>query len=153
MNTVVRILAISSNENQLAALARIVSHTTWILETASHLSSAEQILSRNEVQVLLCDERLPDGTWRDAVERALRLPAPPEVVVVSKTGEDRLWAEVLNLGAWDVLICPFQAKEVFRTIHMAWQRCMDHTRRCSPAAMRKPAGSVSANLSLSAGVQ
>jgi DNA-binding response OmpR family regulator len=153
LNAVVRILAVSSNESQLAALARILGHTTWVLETADSLSSADQILNTGDVQVMLCDQQLPDGTWKDALLSLSSMPIPPELVILSASGDDRLWAEVLNLGAWDMLVTPFYPKEVFRTIHLAWQHWMDSSRRCANVgAARKPAAGASAPRTLIAGV-
>jgi hypothetical protein len=35
--------------------------------------------------------------------------------------DERLWAEVLNLGGYDVLSTPFAAGEVLRACFLAWQ--------------------------------
>jgi DNA-binding response OmpR family regulator len=45
--------------------------------------------------------------------------------VTSRHADDRLWAEALNLGAWDVLAKPFDPGEVVRVVNLAclcWQR-------------------------------
>ena len=38
----------------------------------------------------------------------------------SRLADDRLWAEALNLGAWDVLAKPFEKSEVLRAVSTAW---------------------------------
>jgi DNA-binding response OmpR family regulator len=43
----------------------------------------------------------------------------------SRQQSDRLWAEALNLGAWDVLAKPFDPTEVIRSVKSAWQRWHD----------------------------
>jgi len=40
--------------------------------------------------------------------------------VVSRLADERLWAEALNPGAYDMLLTPFEAEEVFRVI--GWRR-------------------------------
>jgi DNA-binding response OmpR family regulator len=40
-------------------------------------------------------------------------------VVVSRNADERLWAEVLNLGGYDLLLKPYNANEVRRTIRGA----------------------------------
>ena len=43
----------------------------------------------------------------------------PNLVVTSRLADDRLWAEVLNLGGWDVLSTPFEAAELIRVLFAA----------------------------------
>ena len=47
------------------------------------------------------------------------LPRPPLQIVTSRLANDRLWAEALNLGAYDVLPRPFDPAEVLRSVGMA----------------------------------
>ena len=41
--------------------------------------------------------------------------------VASDRADERLWAEVLNYGAYDVLAKPFQPAEVLRIVSAAWR--------------------------------
>jgi DNA-binding response OmpR family regulator len=41
--------------------------------------------------------------------------------VTSRVADDSLWAEVLNLGAYDLLMKPFDLTEVFRVVSLAWR--------------------------------
>ncbi len=63
----------------------------------------------------------PDGDWRAILNEAQRRQAPPPVLVASPVPDERLWAEVLNLGGQDVLTIPFAQKEVFLSISAAWR--------------------------------
>ena len=49
-----------------------------------------------------------------------RISHPPMLIVTSRTADDRLWAEALNLGAYDVLAKPFDQSEVTRVVSLAW---------------------------------
>jgi DNA-binding response OmpR family regulator len=49
-----------------------------------------------------------------------KLPDSPVLIVSSRTADERLWAEVLNLGAYDVLVKPFDPTEVSRVVGLAW---------------------------------
>ena len=53
------------------------------------------------------------------------LPDPPFLIVASRLADERLWAEALNLGAYDVLAKPFDSTEVTRIVGMAWLRWKD----------------------------
>ena len=47
------------------------------------------------------------------------LPQAPSLVAASRLADDHLWAEALNLGAWDVLAKPFDRSEVLRSVAQA----------------------------------
>jgi hypothetical protein len=40
-----------------------------------------------------------------------------------------LWAEVLNLGGYDLLMKPFEEAEVYRVVGLAWLFWKDHVER------------------------
>jgi FixJ family two-component response regulator len=44
----------------------------------------------------------------------------PSLIVTSRLADDRLWAEALNLGAYDVLAKPFERLELVRSVSSAW---------------------------------
>ena len=120
-NSHVRVLAVSPHDTDLAVLSRIMSHSAWTLLTAGCVAEARNILHTNHVHVVLTERRLTDGDWKSILDITSAQQDAPQLVVLSKDGDERLWAEVLNLGAWDILIKPFHPKEVYRTIHAAWQ--------------------------------
>ena len=45
--------------------------------------------------------------------------ARPPVIVSSLTADERLWAEVLDLGGYDLLMTPFDATEIQNVVCMA----------------------------------
>jgi DNA-binding response OmpR family regulator len=49
------------------------------------------------------------------------LPDPPSFIVTSRLADERLWAEALNFGAFDVLAKPFDRAEALRVIGAAWR--------------------------------
>jgi len=68
---------------------------------------------------------LKNGSWIDVLEHANSLSHPPSLIVTSRLADDRLWAEALNLGAWDVLAKPFDRTEVIRSVRAGWQHRRD----------------------------
>ena len=45
----------------------------------------------------------------------------PSLIVTSRLADERLWAEALNLGAYDVLAKPFDSTEAMRVVGAAWR--------------------------------
>jgi DNA-binding response OmpR family regulator len=92
----------------------------WIVKKQLDFSWAFSDLRREQFSLVLCDDTLP---WRDLLHGQIQeLPVPPLLVVSSRLADDRLWAEALNLGAYDVLAKPFHKTEVIRVIESAWLR-------------------------------
>ena len=68
---------------------------------------------------MICDDQLSDGRWQDLWEILRGTPVPPVFIVSAYRADERLWAEVLNLGAYDVLAKPYRAAEVTRVLDQA----------------------------------
>ena len=115
------ILAVSGSRSELHLLDCLFAGSGWDLSTAETLAAAGESLERNVFPVVLCEARLPDGNWKDLLRVANELNEPPRVIVTSRLADDSLWAEALNLGAFDVLPSPFNPQEVFWTLTSAWR--------------------------------
>jgi DNA-binding response OmpR family regulator len=116
----VTVLEISPFESDHAALQRIFSHSNWKLHISRTCSEAIRLLKSKLIPVILCERDLPDGSWKDIVERTAQAANPPAVIVSSRLADDHLWSEVLNLGGYNVLSKPFNDSEVFRDVSLAW---------------------------------
>jgi DNA-binding NtrC family response regulator len=130
----VHVIAVSPHESDHIALAHIFGHTSWQLDIAHSVREASAQLFSPGFElvspVILCEETLCDGNWKDLLRMTQELSHRNNLIVTATQADDRLWAEVLNLGAYDVLQKPFRSQEVFRTIGLAWT-----DRRKSPARM------------------
>jgi DNA-binding response OmpR family regulator len=100
-------------------LEGILDPRRWTVFRAFDGAAARAGAVAAEPDVILVESRLPDGTWLDLFEFINTQDNPPPVVVMSRTADNRLWAEVLNLGGFDVLPRPLVAAEVSRVLAMA----------------------------------
>lgn len=121
------VLSVSPLEEDHLSLQAIVGHSTWRVLNADGVPAALALLQRHEISVVLCEGDLKPGTWIDMLENLGALPHPPSLIVTSRLADDRLWAEALNLGAYDVLAKPFDRNEVFRSVKLGWQRWHNQT--------------------------
>jgi len=121
----VTVLAVSSSLIDRDSLRAIFAHSHWHLVEAGSCAEALSLLRGQAIPVVIGEAILPDGTWRDLLMHGSALADPPRLIVTSDLADDRLWAEALNLGAYDVLAKPFRAAEVFRTISLAWRQWKD----------------------------
>ena len=117
----IRILSVSPFREDHLYLQRILGHSKRILDTADHLQAALALLHGHDTSVVICESDLMPGTWMDILDHTSRLPHPPSLVITSRLADERLWSEILNRGAWDLLAKPFDRIELVRSVKSAWE--------------------------------
>jgi len=135
------VLSVSPIEEDHWSLETIIRHSNWMLFKASDLASALVLLQQHEIAVVLLERDVLPGDWPQMLERIKSLPGAPSLIVASRLADDRLWAEALNLGAWDVLSKPFDRVEVFRSVKSAWQHWHNQIQMSAPAMRAMTAAS------------
>jgi DNA-binding NtrC family response regulator len=141
------VLLISPDPEDTIFMREIVSTLGCQLESASDRHEAELALQRDVFGVVIAERDLHDGDWRDVLSCLERYSNSPLLVVVSRLADERLWAEVLNLGGFDVLAKPFAHEEANRVIDYAlisWNRRSESERRATirdSETRRRPVGS------------
>ena len=94
----------------------------WRFRSAHSCRAALASLSEggSSVCAVICEEKLPDGTWRDLLSRIEQMPSSrPLLVVASRLADADLWGHVLSLGGYDVLAKPFREPEVHWVLESA----------------------------------
>ena len=110
--TAIKVLVVcsSAGADMLVGMLRagncVVRTVNGFREASGHLSNAGN-------PVVICERSLPDGEWKDLLGKT------PRLIVTSHAADEALWAEVLNLGGYDVLAQPFDEQEVRRVLTMA----------------------------------
>jgi DNA-binding NtrC family response regulator len=115
-------LLISPFEQDHRLLQSLFREQGWELHGTRSLESALTLLRRGVASLVITEKDLPVGNWKDVLDAVLQLPASPLVVVSSLHADDYLWAEALNLGAYDVLPKPIERMEAIRVFSSAWMR-------------------------------
>ncbi len=117
----VTVVSISPMESDHVFLEHVFAHSHWSVMGLRSRRQALGWLRRKPAPVVLCEESLPDGGWREVLADLNQLPDSPVLIVTSRLADDALWAEVLNVGAYDLLMKPFDVTEVFRVVSLAWR--------------------------------
>jgi DNA-binding response OmpR family regulator len=91
--------------------------------------AAMSFLCLDRVPVIICERDLPDGNWKDILGDTAAFPNPPVLVVTSRLADEYLWAEVLNLGGYDLLAKPFREPEVKRVLAAALRQNTSQTQK------------------------
>jgi DNA-binding NtrC family response regulator len=129
----VTVFHVGPQDQDLCALADILNRTDWklcpgtrwTLAPTDDVPSAAARLQGEKVPIVLCERESVAGNWKEVLESVGRIAAPPMVIVTSRTADEYLWAEALNLGAYDVLAKPYHPAEVVRVLSMAWLHWMN----------------------------
>ena len=115
-------LLISPFDQDHKLLQSTFAEQGWKLHEAGSLESALKLLRQGVASVVITEKDLPVGNWKDVLGAVRHLSSSPLVVVSSVQADDRLWAEALNLGAYDVLTKPIDRMEAIRVFNSAWMR-------------------------------
>jgi DNA-binding NtrC family response regulator len=150
-----RVLFIGAEYDEHASLRQILDPAGWEFEAAFTARGGMDALWRSDpaIPVVICNHTLLDGDWKRILTAVEKAPVPPTFLVSSRLADERLWAEVLNLGAFDLLLGgPFDREEVLRVLENAWWASEENAKYGSPRKRRPPEGAQStSSKKLSAG--
>lgn len=132
-------LVVSPNEEDHWSLIHILRRDGWAVDTARTCAEGLRSLAIEPASVVIVERYLPDGNWKTLRNQLMRREFPPKLIVTSRIADERLWAEVLNLGGFDVLAQPFCATETLRCVSSAcrhWHEEWSKARACSEETVR-----------------
>lgn len=127
----VSVLLIGPLVEDHVSLQHILGRSNWLFRKVSTCREALAHVRQYDTAVVICERDLPDGDWRLMMSKFESLPLRPNLIVTSRLADDLLWAEVLNLGGYDVLAQPIDSAEVCRVVFLAWH---EHNRRARVSA-------------------
>jgi DNA-binding response OmpR family regulator len=104
------------------ALRQCFSRIGCRIVSADTCTRARRLLHRSDISVVICAANLPDGNWRNVLHSAAQSPREPAFIVTSPCADEYLWAEVLNLGGFDVIAQPFDPEELYYVLTSACLR-------------------------------
>jgi len=117
----ITVLAVSPDSDDGRSFEELLHSDTCSVRIAKSCRDALKQIRDDAPSVIACEKELPDGTWKDLFSLMHGLKEKPPMIVMSRNADERLWAEVLNLGGYDVLAKPLERKEVSRVVAMAYR--------------------------------
>jgi DNA-binding response OmpR family regulator len=126
------VLAVFPAEEDRKSMKRVLAYSNWKLTFARDFRESQAKLRRSVPGVVISDHDLSNGyCWKDLLQELRLLEDPPPLIVVTRLADDFLWAEVLNLGAHDLLAKPFDKREVLHAVSTA-SKLRDYQRTFRP---------------------
>ncbi len=117
-----RILFISGRPEDALRLTQMVQALPIWMDHVESIRQARTELEERRYDVVLTDATLPDGNWLDVLHLTRESPDSVDVIVTDPQADAKFWAQVLNLGAYDLLAQPFYEPEVRRILSNACLR-------------------------------
>jgi DNA-binding NtrC family response regulator len=138
------LLAVFPLREDRISLQTILGRPNWEIRFTATFEEARNALRAFPFGAVMSEGCLPDGLgWKDILREIQDVANSLPLIVVDRLADEWLWAEVLNLGGYDVLMKPFDAREVLHVVTMACDFC-ENERRMN--AVRKSAKSVQESL-------
>ena len=130
-NAGIRVLAVMPSDQDGDMLDRMLPRPEWSFNRARNVTAALTQLHDygRQPALVLCDGDSVGSAWKEILGRLQKMDKPPLLIVTSRLADEQLWAEALNLGAYDVLAKPFEPSEVRRTLNAASMRWQMDSRR------------------------
>ena len=98
-NGIVPVLSISPMEEDHFFLQDILKRLQATLDpsrrftvnSCATLAYGLAALRKRQFEVVVCEQDLPPGSWKDVIEQVTILPDPPSLIVTSRLADERLW--------------------------------------------------------------
>ena len=113
-----RVLLLSTDESETALLKELLSEHVMVT-SAQDLCELPGLLKSNNYDALFCAWSFQRGTWKEAVRKIQESYPGLPVVVLSSSPENREWSEVLEAGAFDLLVPPYEKESMLAVLEQA----------------------------------
>ena len=113
-----KVLLLSTNETETALLLDILQEHA-VVTPAGSLGELDVLLRSTSYDALFCAWSFQRGTWKEAVENIQESHPGMPVIVLSSSPLNREWAEVLEAGAFDLLVPPYEKQSVLAVLEQA----------------------------------
>ena len=111
-----KLLLVLSPEREDSML-RSLDGGRYQIECESNIQRAREILGGAvRFNLVFLDAELADGVWQSLLEWSRQHGTASAALVCARVADHQLWGEVLQSGAYDLLVEPFEHMEVARIV-------------------------------------
>ena len=128
------LLIVSSRLENRRTLLRFLEGLPLNIYPVGNVEEAEETFEEHEIDVVVCDERVSDGTYHDVL--ALTMNKEPKIqfiLLLSNAGQEE-YSEAIRLGVTDVVRPPLHPTDI--------ELALIHALRQKQAVMHAVAGKV-----------
>lgn len=113
------VLVVSSDDEVRRDLARIIDLCGLEPVLSVSVAGSRAVLARYPICVVVCEDQLADGNYRDIVEAVERAGADALVIVVSCLADWNEYLKAIQVGVFDYIGFPPRREEIESAIENA----------------------------------
>jgi hypothetical protein len=119
-HSAIRAIFVGRDDADYRHLDCIFKMMNWQLARVPNLQHALERAAAGQTTHFLYEHVPGDNRgWIEALDGVSSLPSMPSFILTSRLGDERLWADVLSRGGYDLLIQPYDSMEVTRVVGAA----------------------------------
>src|SRR5215813_3338597 len=107
VTTPARILIVDDDDRILRLVRRLLERSGYDCTTAPSGAAAEEILSREPFELMLCDLQMPGETGLDVITNVRTSYPDTAAIMVTGVDDEKLADHALELGAYGYIVKPF----------------------------------------------
>ncbi|MCW8883919.1 MAG: sigma-54 dependent transcriptional regulator [Motiliproteus sp.] len=116
-----KVLLVDDEVRSLETMSRTLDEEFHVL-CAQNVSEAEQLLEDNQIQVILCDQRMPDMTGVEFLAKVReRWPRVWRIIISGYTDAEDIIRGVNESGIYQYITKPWHPEHLLQTVHNAVQ--------------------------------
>ena len=123
MQNQIRLLAVIPDEWLISLADALATFDVQIRAVPDWQCGLATLRANPAIEVVLSASVLPDATWKEVLADVARLQQPPQVLIAARYADPSLWYEVLEDGAYDLMVYPFRHDALRQTIISASVDC------------------------------
>ena len=112
------VLLLNSNPEETLLLVLILSQHVD-LTLVQNLSEVQEVLAESRYDAAFCGWTFQSGTWEEALKDVQRYNPDLPVIIFRQTGNERDWVKVLEAGAFDLLLAPYEQRAFLAVLEQA----------------------------------
>ena len=118
MNTCPRILLFTDDKFEIRSWEAVFDgHATY--RAARSLAELIEVLHDDIFDAVFCGWSNPAGTWLEVLHQVQLRWVDLPVIIYSRTASELEWLKVLDAGAFDLLVAPYQKCSVLPVLEQA----------------------------------
>jgi CheY-like chemotaxis protein len=126
MGTMVRILIVDDDEGFRSILSEYLGGHGYECYTAADVEQARGHLEELHYDLVLSDFHIPGESGLDLLRYVSCLHPSTRFILISGTGERRIWTEARTMGAWECFDKPLRLAELLDSMSRALQPEVNH---------------------------
>ena len=132
------VLVVDDDQDLCLLLGRLLTKAGYTVSTANRGSSARTVLAEKQIDLVLCDHRLPDTDAVQMLQHIRGISSTIQVIIITGYSDVRLAVDLMRKGAFDYIAKPLYPDELLMRVQDALAVNSAPERAVAPGTTAKP---------------